>query len=246
MPSFDAPSSAAPSFDVVDWGRLGWEEAWQRQQAHVGLRKQSLGRDTLFFVEHDPVITLGRNAELRNILASPEALAQRGISVAEANRGGDVTFHGPGQLVGYPIFDLHGWKKDVRAYVETLERGIVAALAEFGVEAHTRSGKETGVYVENAQGAPAKICALGVHISRWVTCHGFALNIDTDLRFFETIVPCGLSLPVTSLAALGVKATRAEVQDAVVRQLAGLFHFSSPTIPATPEPRERELEEIQP
>jgi lipoate-protein ligase B len=235
-----------PDFDVIDWGRLGWAEAWRRQQEHVALRKQGLGRDTVFFVEHDPVITLGRNAELKNILASPEALAQRGISVHETNRGGDVTFHGPGQLVGYPVFDLHGWKQDVRAYVEALEASIVAALAGFGIAAHTRSGKETGVYVHLSNGVPAKICALGVHISRWVTCHGFALNISTDLRFFETIVPCGLSLPVTSMHALGVQASRDAVQDAVVRQLADRFRFTSPTTPALAEPRPRQLEEMMP
>jgi lipoyl(octanoyl) transferase len=233
-----------PSFDIVDLGRLDWAAAWSMQEKFVAQRKQGLVGDTLFYVEHPPVITLGRNAEARNILAGADFLAQAGITVHEANRGGDVTFHGPGQLVGYPIFDLHNWKKDVRAYVQGLEEAIVRALADFGIAAHTRSGKETGVYVTRPDGVPAKICALGVHISRWVTCHGFALNIDTDLRYFNYIVPCGLSLPVTSMRAEGVVASRAEVQAAVTRRLAEIFTFNSPTTEPSPEPKGLELEEM--
>lgn len=219
-----------PDFEVVDLGRLDWAAAWSMQEEFVQKRKQGLVPDTLFYVEHPPVITLGRNASASNILARPEYLAQAGIAVHEANRGGDVTFHGPGQLVGYPIFDLTNWKKDVRAYVLGLEEAILRTLSDFGIQAHTRSGKETGVYVETPSG-PAKICALGVHISRWVTCHGFALNIDTDLRYFQHIVPCGLSLPVTSMQQQGCGASRAQVQAALTQRLAEIFSFN-PTTPA--------------
>ncbi len=221
-----------PDFEVVDLGRLDWAAAWSMQEDFVQQRKQGLVPDTLFYVEHPPVITLGRNSSASNILASPELLAQKGIAIHEANRGGDVTFHGPGQLVGYPIFDLTNWKKDVRAYVQGLEEAIVRTMSDFGIAAHTRSGKETGVYVNTQMGLPAKICALGVHISRWVTCHGFALNIDTDLQYFQHIVPCGLSLPVTSMREQGCGASRADVQATLTRRLAEIFQFK-PTTTAT-------------
>jgi lipoyl(octanoyl) transferase len=214
-----------PSFAVVDLGLRSWAEAWEIQQDFVARRKAGTVGNTLLLVEHPHTITLGRNAELAHILATPERLSALGIAVHEANRGGDVTYHGPGQIVGYPIFDLSHWRKDVRAYVQGLERAIIAALAEFGIAAHTRDGKETGVYVQAPDGIPAKVCALGVHISRWVTSHGFALNVSTDLAYFQHIVPCGLTLPVTSLRQLGVSATRAEVTAALVRHLSEVFVF---------------------
>ncbi|WP_031500391.1 lipoyl(octanoyl) transferase LipB [Bryobacter aggregatus] len=213
-----------PDFDVIDLGPLPWAEAWSIQQSYVEKRKAGLVPDTLLFVEHPHVITLGRNASESNILAGRDQLARLGIEVHEANRGGDVTYHGPGQLVGYPIFELTRWKKDVRAYVQGVEQAVIRTLAGFGIEAHTRTGKETGVYVQQAGLAPAKICALGVHISRWVTSHGFALNINTDLRYFQYIVPCGLTLPVTSMEALGVTVQREEVMRVLSRHLAEIFH----------------------
>jgi lipoyl(octanoyl) transferase len=215
-----------PSFEVVDLGLRTWAEAWDTQQDYVARRKRNLAPDTVLFVEHPHTITLGRNAELRHILAPPERLAELGVAVHEANRGGDVTYHGPGQIVAYPVFDLTGWKKDVRAYVRGLEQAVIHTLAEYGITAHTREGKETGVYVQAPGDAmPAKVCALGVHISRWVTSHGFALNLSTDLRYFQHIVPCGLALPVTSMEALGVKASRAEVTVKLTRQLSEIFVF---------------------
>lgn len=219
-----------PSLEVIDLGRLGWAEAWSKQQELVEQRKAGLVPDTLLFVEHPPVITMGRNADEKHILAPLAQLERLGIEVHETNRGGDVTFHGPGQIVGYPIFDLTRWKKDVRAYVKGLEEAIVRTLADYGIAAHTRDGKETGVYVADAGGGlPKKVCALGVHISRWVTSHGFALNLSTDLSYFSTIVPCGLSLPVTSMAELGVTAGREEVMRAIVRHMAEIFDHDFPT-----------------
>lgn len=213
-----------PKLDVVDLGRLSWAESWSIQRDYVEKRKAGLVPDTLLFVEHPHVITLGRNASESNILASRELLAQLGVEIHEADRGGDVTYHGPGQLVGYPIFDLAAWKKDVRAYVQAIERAVIRTLAGFGITAHTRNGKETGVYVTNADQSPAKICALGVHISRWVSSHGFALNLNPDLRYFQYIVPCGLTLPVTSMAELGVVADRVEVMRLIARHLAEIFN----------------------
>lgn len=211
------------NLDVIDLGVLSWEEAWSIQREYVEKRKAGEIPDTLLFVEHPHVITLGRNAEESNILAGRELLGQLGVSVHEANRGGDVTYHGPGQLVGYPIFDLAPWKKDVRAYVQAIETAVIRTLAGYGIAAHTRDGKETGVYVSQPDGVPAKICALGIHISRWVSSHGFALNLNPDLRYFEYIVPCGLTLPVTSMAAMGVVAERSEVMRLLARHLAEIF-----------------------
>ena len=213
-----------PNLDVVDLGHLPWESAWSIQQEYVEKRKAGHCPDTLLFVEHPHVITLGRNARQSNILASPERLQQLGITVHEANRGGDVTYHGPGQLVAYPIFDLSIWKKDVRAFVQAIETAIIRTLAGYGIQAHTRDGKETGVYVTQPNGTPAKICAIGIHISRWVSSHGFALNLNPDLRYFQHIVPCGLTLPVTSMAELGVTAERQELLRLVARHLAEIFN----------------------
>jgi lipoyl(octanoyl) transferase len=163
------------------------------------------------------VITLGRNGHRENLLASGDVLRRAGVSFHETDRGGDITYHGPGQIVGYPIFDLREWKRDVVAYVRTLEQVIIDALATFGVDGDRVAGA-TGVWVGGA-----KIAAIGVHISRWVTSHGFALNVNTDLNYFRYIVPCGLAKPVTSLALLGSAATREQVQAALISGFSKQF-----------------------
>src|SRR4051794_1880491 len=156
--------------EVRDCGRLGYAEAFALQRALVERRKRGEIPDQLLFVEHPHVITLGRNGHMENLLASAEVLRRAGISFEETDRGGDITYHGPGQIVGYPVIDLREWKRDVVAYVRAMEEAIVDALAGFGIE----SGREPGATgVWTSQG---KICAIGVHISRWVTSHGFALN----------------------------------------------------------------------
>ncbi len=195
---------------VRDLGRMPFDEAYALQQELVSQRKQGAIPDQLLIVEHPHVITLGRNARGENVLASPELLERAGIALHHADRGGDVTYHGPGQVVGYPILDLRGWKRDVVAYVRGLEQTIIDALAAFGIAARRQEGC-TGVWVDSA-----KIAAIGVHISRWVTSHGFALNVDTDLSYFQYIVPCGLTKPVTSMKALGVEAKRGEVVEALI------------------------------
>jgi len=192
--------------EVQDLGRLSWKEAYGRQRELVDLRKRGEIGDQLLFVEHPNVVTMGRNGKAANVLASPEILERSGIAFHETDRGGDVTYHGPGQIVGYPILDLNGWKRDVHAYVRAIESIIINTLEDFGI-AGERSSLNSGVWVKIA-----KICAVGIHISRWVTSHGFALNVSTDLNYFRYIVPCGLSAPVTSMREQGIAASRAETR----------------------------------
>ncbi len=194
---------------VLQLGIQDYATALKLQQKLVDLRKANEIGDVLLLLEHSPVITLGRNAQTANILAPPELLAQRGVEVVECNRGGDVTFHGPGQIVGYPIFDLRafttsdGQRRTLGAieFVRKMEEALIRTCADFRIPT-TRIPKLTGAWTAPPAGScePAKIAAIGIHISRAVTSHGFALNVNTDLSFFDLIVPCGLTAkPVTSL-----------------------------------------------
>ncbi len=195
---------------VVQLGAIDYATGLRLQQKLVDLRKEGRIGEVLLLLEHTPVITLGRNAKAANILAGSEQLAGRGVEVFECDRGGDVTFHGPGQLVGYPIFDLRGFtaedgrRKTLGAieYVRRLEEVLIHTCADFRIPAERVSGL-TGVWTAAAEGQAehaGKIAAIGVHISRSVTSHGFALNVNTDLSFFDLIVPCGItSKPVTSM-----------------------------------------------
>ena len=192
---------------VLQLGTQDYATALKLQQKLVDLRKANQIGDVLLLLEHQPVITLGRNTQSANILASPELLVQRGVEVVECDRGGDVTFHGPGQLVGYPIFDLRGFtgpdgqRKTLGAieFVRKMEEALIRTCADFRIPA-TRISKLTGVWTVPTAGEPAKIAAIGIHISRAVTSHGFALNVNTDLSFFDLIIPCGLvAKPVTSI-----------------------------------------------
>ena len=235
---------------------MDYSTALRLQQRLVELRKDGRIGDVLLLLEHAPVITLGRNAKAGNVSASPELLAQRGVEVFECDRGGDVTFHGPGQLVGYPIFDLRGLpsaeekRKTLGAveYVRRLEEVLVRTCADFGLPTKRIKGL-TGVWTagetpglstsrsfasersaslemtEGSQTQEAKIAALGVHISRGVTSHGFALNVNTDLSFFNLIVPCGItSKPVTSLEKERAKAIpMQEVAHSVARNFGVVF-----------------------
>jgi lipoyl(octanoyl) transferase len=206
-----------PDFVVRDLGRLGYAEAYSIQKDTEARRKAGEIPDQLLIVEHPHVITMGRNGHLQNLLAQPEVLERAGISFFPTDRGGDITYHGPGQIVGYPIFDLRDWKRDVVAYVRAVEQAIIDALAVFGIAGERVSGA-TGVWVDGA-----KIAAIGVHISRWVTSHGFALNHSTDLSYFQYIVPCGLTKPVTSMERLGVTVPRAQVVEQIVLQFRQQF-----------------------
>lgn len=187
------------TLDVRRLGLVSYEEGLALQRDLVEARRQEEIPDTLLLLQHPPVITLGVKvrADRSHIIAAPEVLAARGIAVHESGRGGDVTFHGPGQLVGYPIFDLNPDRRDLHRYVRDIEESLIRALARFGVQASRIQGL-TGVWVGDD-----KVAAIGVRISRWITSHGFALNVDPDLGCFELIVPCGIAdRGVTSMARL--------------------------------------------
>jgi lipoyl(octanoyl) transferase len=211
---------------VRDLGRMRYSDALEIQQQIAAGRKQGLGIDHLLFVEHPHVLTIGRNGHQENVLASEDQLRAAGIELYETDRGGDVTYHGPGQIVAYPIMDLREWKRDVGAFVRGIEQVLIQALADFQVEAR-RISKCTGVWVGNA-----KVAAIGIHLSRWVSTHGWALNVTTDLQYFEHIVPCGLRKPVTSMEALGVRANVGDVKRALVRHFGEIFEFEMQAEPA--------------
>jgi len=187
---------------VLHLGLVPYGTALKLQRTLMELRKAGRIENTLLLLEHPPVITLGRNAEVGNVLASPEFLAQKGVDLFEIDRGGDVTFHGPGQLVAYPIFDLRSFEPKVGAveFVRRLEEVLIRTCGDYGIGTQRIKGM-TGVWTYALRNKPqAKIAAIGVHISRGVTTHGFALNVSTDLDFFSLIVPCGLTgKPVTSI-----------------------------------------------
>ena len=209
---------------ICDLGRMRYADALERQNQSVELRKSGAISDQLLIVEHPHVVTMGRNGHHENLLARPELLARSGIEFFETDRGGDVTYHGPGQIVGYPILDLREWKRDVHAYVRAIEQVIIDALAGFGIESWREAGA-TGVWTSEG-----KIAAIGVHISRWVTSHGFALNVDTDLNYFRYIVPCGLTRPVASMRSLGCQAERGEVVAALIQNFGRVFERQMETL----------------
>jgi lipoyl(octanoyl) transferase len=202
-------------------GRIGYADGVERQKALVQARQAGEIDDTLLFVEHPPVITLGvkTRGNLANVRAGADALAAQGVEIHDSGRGGDVTFHGPGQLVGYPIVDLKPDRQDVHRYVRDLEEVLIRAAADFGIEAGRVKGY-SGAWVGDR-----KLAAIGVRISRWVTSHGFALNVTTDLSGFDLIVPCGITdRGVTSLSALlGRDVPMDEVERAVVMHFASVF-----------------------
>ena len=216
---------------VLQLGIVPYAEALELQRALVQRRKVGAISDVLLLLEHPPVITLGRNAKEKHVIASRDALAARGVGLFECDRGGDVTYHGPGQLVGYPIFDLRGftdadghrrtlWPVE---FVRLLEEVVIGSCGQLGVKAKRLEGL-TGVWTDGTP--PAKVAAMGVHISRGVTSHGFALNVNTDLDAFKLIVPCGISdRPVTSLAReLGKELSIETIAELVAGEFARVFH----------------------
>jgi lipoyl(octanoyl) transferase len=210
---------------VQQLGTVEYQAALDLQQTLVERRKRGEIPDQLLLLEHPDVITLGvktRN-DRSHVLETPETLAARGVAVFETGRGGDVTFHGPGQLVGYPILDLKPDRCDVHQYVRDLEEVLIRAVATFGITAGRVKGL-TGIWVGDAD-REAKLAAIGVRISRWVTSHGFALNVNTDLSRFGLIVPCGITdRGVTSIERqLGRPIPMAEVENAVIQAFQGVF-----------------------
>lgn len=213
------------TIDVRQLGRVAYADGLALQQALVDERRAGTIGDTLLLLEHPPVITLGARSRhgLTNVVAPRDVLDAAGIEVHDTGRGGDVTYHGPGQLVGYPILDLRPDRQDVHRYVRDLEEALIRAVGTFGVAGRRVPGL-SGVWV-GADGREEKVAAIGVRISRWITSHGFALNVNTDLTHFRLIVPCGIAdRGVTSLARLtGKPVPMAHVEDAVVAAMERVF-----------------------
>ena len=228
---------------IVDLGFIGYADAFELQKRIVAARKAEAIGDVLLLCEHPHVITLGRSGKRENLLASERVLAQKGVEFHATNRGGDITYHGPGQIVGYPVIQLAAIRRDVVWYVRMLEEVMIRTCGDFGIAARREEGK-TGAWVpllkteekkiapqraqssQSSDGVTAeKIGAIGVHISRWVTSHGFAFNVATDLRFFELIVPCGIAeRKATSLEkVLGRAVKRNEAGTKIVEHFGEVF-----------------------
>ena len=226
-----------------DLGNMGYKEAWELQDRLLaeGLRIKAEGRNQgvtdpfslptshfLLFVEHPPVYTLGKSGDMSHVLISGEEREQKGIEFFHTNRGGDITFHGPGQIVGYPILDLEKFHTDIGRYLRNLEEVIIRVMAHYGLKGE-RSPGETGVWLDpDVKGRERKICAMGVRCSRWITMHGFAFNVHTDLRYFEHIVPCGIQgKAVTSLEhEFGYAPDMEEVKGHIIREFEHVFSVS--------------------
>jgi lipoyl(octanoyl) transferase len=209
---------------VRDLGRMRYADALAIQESIAAERKAGQGTDHLLFVEHPHVVTIGRNGSESNVLASRELLRAKGVELFECDRGGDVTYHGPGQIVAYPVMDLREWKRDVGAFVRAVEQTVIDTLEGFGIQSFRVPGL-AGVWTDAGGPEPAKVAAIGVHLSRWVSTHGWALNLNTDLRCFDYIVPCGLKKPVTSMERLGVNAESEDVKSALSRHFGRIFEF---------------------
>lgn len=221
------------------WGIIPYHAAWEKQELlfqeviaqKIAIRNQQTPNPTLqtpnylIFCQHPHVYTLGKSGDIKNLLLSEAELAQKNIDYFPINRGGDITYHGQGQLVGYPIFDLDNFFTDIGKYLRYIEEAIILTLAEFGIKAG-RIDKLTGVWLDHEkQERPRKIAAIGVRASRWVTMHGFALNVNTDLSYFDNIVPCGISdKAVTSLAKeLGKEVAMKDVENILLAKMTQLF-----------------------
>lgn len=209
--------------DYYSLGITGYQQAWDLQKAAFQMRLNNTINDSLFLLEHPHTYTLGKVADKNNLTGSPEYLKDNGISVFEIDRGGDVTYHGPGQIVGYPIISLSQWHQDAHLYLRTLEEVIIMTLQDYGLQSGRIPGL-TGVWIEER-----KIAAIGIKISRWITMHGFAFNINTDLNMFGGIVPCGIrDKAVTSLKEeLKREVDIEEVKDRLLNNFASAFSYEN-------------------
>jgi lipoyl(octanoyl) transferase len=219
--------SDSPALLVVRLGTMPYAAALDLQRRVARARiTGAVPEDVLLLVEHPPVVTLGRSTKAHNVTSSPEFLASRGVELFDVERGGDVTFHGPGQIVGYPIVDLKRHRRDLHWYLRQVEEALIVALAELGVEGE-RSAGYTGVWTSGGgTHGPRKLASIGVHARDWVTWHGFALNVTNDLRYFDLIVPCGIGgVDMTSVARereeAGLDATTVPIVEAAVARAFG-------------------------
>lgn len=229
---------------LEDLGRMGYQDAWDYQEAllqenlriKAEARRDGLDADPIqlptrhhfLLVEHPPVYTLGKSGKMEHLLLTEQQLMERDIAFVKTNRGGDITFHGPEQIVGYPIFDLEKMRTDIGWYLRQLEEVIIRTIGRFGI-AGGRSAGETGVWIDaDVPGRERKICAMGVRCSRWITLHGFALNVNTDLAYFNNIIPCGIyNKQVASMEQeLGHRLDVAAVKEVLLEEMADLFAVS--------------------
>jgi lipoyl(octanoyl) transferase len=223
--------------EFVDWGLVDYQEAWDRQDAvfskTVALKTENRTNNThletpnyLIFCEHPHVYTLGKSGKPDNLLLDENGLKEKHATYYKINRGGDITYHGPGQIVGYPILDLDNFFTDIHLYLRTLEDAVILTLKDYGIEAGRYPGF-TGVWLDADNHKARKICALGVRCSRWVTMHGFAFNVNTDLDYFRNIVPCGIDdKDVTSMEReLGAPQNMEEVKQVLKKHIATLFQM---------------------
>ncbi len=221
---------------VKDLGVLSYDKSWEHQKRifdnivsqkinNRTLKKKIKTENYLLIVEHKPIYTIGKSGEISNLLLDDQELKLKGIDFKETNRGGDITFHGLGQIVGYPILDLDNFFTDIGLYLRTLEEVIISTIGFFGIKGFRIDG-ETGVWVKDESNSLKKICAFGIKASRWVTMHGFALNVNTDLTYFDNIVPCGISdKGVTSLQEiLNQKISPKTVKEKLYENFARLFN----------------------
>jgi lipoyl(octanoyl) transferase len=220
---------------LQDLGNKDYKDTWDYQEVlfkgivdiKVQNRREETNLDTpnhFLYVEHPHVYTLGKSGDVSNLLLSEKQLESKGATFYKINRGGDITYHGPGQIVGYPILDLENFFTDIHKYLRLLEESIILTLAEYGLQG-TRSDGETGVWFDVGTPFARKICALGVRASRWVTMHGFALNVNADLGYFDNIIPCGIKgKAVTSMhVELGKVVNEEEVKEKIVKHFQNLF-----------------------
>ena len=221
---------------VKDLGVLSYEDSWEHQKTifdniisqkikNRTLKKKNKTDNYLLIVEHKPIFTIGKSGDTSNLLLDTKQLKSKNIEFKKINRGGDITFHGSGQVVGYPILDLDNFFTDIGQYLRTLEEVIISSIGFFGLKGYRING-ETGVWVKDKLNSDKKICAFGIKASRWVTKHGFALNVNTDLKYFDYIVPCGISdKGVTSLEeTLNKKITTKMVKQKIYENFARLFN----------------------
>jgi len=217
-----ANQSIYKNFNYCNLGMIDYQSAWDLQKEIFELRLHNKIDDTFFLLEHPHTYTLGKVAEKENLISTNEQLKELGISVYEIDRGGDITYHGPGQIVGYPIIKLSNWKEDTHEYLRALEEVIIKTCAEYGLSTN-RNPKYTGVWL-----GERKIAAIGIKVSRWVTMHGFAFNVNTDLNYFGGIIPCGIKdKDVTSLKReLGKEIEIDEVKEKLVKSFQKVFGYN--------------------